>query len=81
VSARTRGGKTDLEVLVHREIAILGAYLPAMVPLCVLGATLTWIVDRMLAAVGLYRVVWHPALFRASLLVIVCCAFGLAVYR
>lgn len=65
----------------YREVAIFGAYLPAMVPLFILGATVTWIVDRILAAVGLYRVVWHPALFRGSLLAIVCCAFGLAVYR
>ncbi|MEX3957849.1 DUF1656 domain-containing protein [Trinickia sp. EG282A] len=64
-----------------RDIALLGAYIPAMVPLSIAGAALTWAIDRLLGALGLYRVVWHPALFRASLLVIVCGTLGLAVYR
>jgi protein AaeX len=64
-----------------RDIAILGAYVPAMVPLCIAGAALMWLIDRLLGAIGLYRVVWHPSLFRASLLVLVCSALGLAVYR
>lgn len=64
-----------------REIAVLGAFIPALVPLFIGGAALTWVVDRLLASVGLYRVVWHPALFRASLLACVCGLLGLAVYR
>jgi hypothetical protein len=64
----------------HREIAVLGAYIPALIPLCIGGAALTWIVDRLLAQLGLHRLVWHPALFRASLLVCVCGVLGLAVY-
>ena len=39
------------------------------------------LVDRLLAMSGLYRFVWHPALFRASLLVCICGLLGLAVYR
>jgi hypothetical protein len=65
----------------HREIAILGAYIPALIPLCIGGAALTRLADRVLAQVGLYRWVWHPALFRASLLVCICGVLGLAVYR
>lgn len=64
-----------------REIAVLGAYIPAFVPLCIGGAALTWFVDRVLASTGLYRFVWHPALFRASLLACLCGVLGLAVYR
>lgn len=64
-----------------RDLVIFGAYVPAIVPLCVGGAALTWLLDRLLAAVGLYRLVWHPSLLRASLLVAVCGALGLAVYR
>jgi hypothetical protein len=64
-----------------REIAVLDAYLPAIVLLFVAGAALTWVLDRLLALTGLYRVVWHPSLFRASLLVCVCGGLGLAVYR
>jgi len=64
-----------------RDLALLGAYVPAIVPLCIVGALATWVLDRALAATGLYRFVWHPSLFRASLLVCVCGLLGLAVYR
>jgi hypothetical protein len=64
-----------------REIAVLDAYMPAIVLVFVLGAALTWLVDRVLGYTGLYRVVWHPSLFRASLLVCICGVLGLAVYR
>ena len=36
---------------------------------------------RVLALTGLYRVVWHPSLFRACLLVCTCGLLGLSVYR
>jgi protein AaeX len=65
----------------YREVAVLGAYLPALVPLCIGGAALTWLVDRLLGRLGLYRFVWHPALFRASLLACICGALGLWIYR
>jgi hypothetical protein len=64
-----------------RDIAILDAYMPAIVLLFIAGAALTWVLDRVIAYTGLYRVVWHPPLFRASLLVCVCGLLGLAVYR
>ena len=64
-----------------RDIAVLDAYVPAMVLLFIVGAALTWVLDRVLAYTGIYRVVWHPSLFRASLLVCVCGVLGLAVYR
>jgi protein AaeX len=64
-----------------REIAIFDAYVPTIILLCLIGAALTWALDRVLAWTGLYRVVWHPSLFRASLLVCICGVLGLAVYR
>ncbi|GGD53649.1 MULTISPECIES: DUF1656 domain-containing protein [Caballeronia] len=64
-----------------RDTAILEAYVPTLLVLFVAGALITWVIDRALAMTGLYRVVWHPALFRASLLVCICGALGLAVYR
>jgi len=64
-----------------REIAVLDAYVPTILLLCVIGAALTWVLDRFLAWTGLYRVVWHPSLFRASLLVCICGVLGLAAYR
>lgn len=64
-----------------RDVAFLDAYIPAIVLLFILGAAITWVLDSALARTGLYRIVWHPSLFRVSLLVVVCCAIGLAVYR
>jgi len=64
-----------------RDTAILEAYVPTLLVLFVAGALITWVIDRAVAMTGLYRVVWHPALFRASLLVCICGALGLAVYR
>lgn len=64
-----------------REIAVFDAYVPAVVLLFIAGAMLTWVLDRLVALTGVYRYVWHPSLFRASLLVCVCGLLGLAVYR
>ncbi|WP_175940051.1 DUF1656 domain-containing protein [Caballeronia sp. BCC1704] len=64
-----------------RDTAILEAYVPTLLLLFVAGALITWVIDRALALTGIYRVAWHPALFRASLLVCICGALGLAVYR
>ncbi|HXZ06823.1 MAG TPA: DUF1656 domain-containing protein [Paraburkholderia sp.] len=67
--------------MMPREIAVLDAYMPTIVLLFIAGAFVTWVLDRVVAWTGLYRIVWHPSLFRASLLVCVCGALGLAVYR
>lgn len=64
-----------------RDLAIFGAYVPAIVVLGIIGAAIAWAADRLVAATGFYRFVWHPSLFRASLLVSICGALGLAVYR
>ena len=64
-----------------RDVAFLDAYIPAIVLLFILGSAITWVLDSVLARIGLYRIVWHPSLFRASLLVSVCGLLGLAVYR
>ena len=64
-----------------RDIAVFDAYVPTIVLLFIAGAVLTWVLDRVIAYTGVYRVVWHPSLFRASLLVCVCGVLGLDVYR
>jgi protein-S-isoprenylcysteine O-methyltransferase Ste14 len=64
-----------------RDLAIPDAYVPTILLLFVIGAMLAWIADRVLARTGLYRLVWHPSLFRASLLVCICTALGLYVYQ
>jgi hypothetical protein len=69
------------EFTMPREVAVLDAYVPAIVLLFIAGAAIMWLLDGILAYTGLYRVVWHPSLFRASLLVCICGMLGLAVYR
>lgn len=64
-----------------RDVAFLDAYIPAVFLLFILGSAITWVLDSVLARTGMYHIVWHPSLFRVSLLVIVCCALDLAVYR
>jgi hypothetical protein len=64
-----------------RDLAVPDAYIPTILLLFVSGALISWIFDRVLAAIGLYRFVWHPSLFRASMLVCICGTLGLAVYR
>jgi hypothetical protein len=63
------------------DIAILNVYVPTLVLLFVAGLAISWMCDRVIAYTGLYRMVWHPSLFRASLLACVCGVLGLAVYR
>lgn len=67
--------------MMPREIAMLDAYVPTIVLMFVVGGLVTWVVDRILAYLGLYRFVWHPSLFRASLLVCICGGLSLVVYH
>jgi hypothetical protein len=64
-----------------RDLAVPDAYVPTILLMFVIGGLLAWTVDRVLARTGLYRYVWHPCLFRASLLVCICAALGLYVYQ
>jgi hypothetical protein len=64
-----------------RELAVPDAYVPMILLLFAIGALVSWVFDRVLAAIGLYRFVWHPSLFRASMLVCICGVLCLVVYR
>jgi hypothetical protein len=56
-----------------RETAFFSILVPALLPLFLGCIVLFLLVDKVLTRLGLYRQVWHPALFRASLFV---CIFG-----
>ncbi|PNW89264.1 DUF1656 domain-containing protein [Burkholderia pseudomallei] len=58
--------------MMPRDLAILDAYVPTVVLMFVIGAFATWLIDRLLAYTRLYRVLWHPSLFRHSLLACSC---------
>lgn len=66
--------------LLPREMAVLGVYMPSLTLLliaCLIGG---WALDRLLAWLGLYLHVWHPTLFRVSLLITLYGALALHFY-
>ncbi len=63
-----------------REIILFGAQLPVLVPLFLGAGFGMLLLDRLFAIVGLYGLVWHPALFRVALFVCLFALMGLAIY-
>ncbi|PCE32366.1 DUF1656 domain-containing protein [Burkholderia ubonensis] len=59
------------------EMSFVSLLFPGLLPAFVGCGVAFWIADRWIARAGLYRRVWHPALFRVSLFVCVFCAIGL----
>ena len=53
-----------------REVAVDGLLMPALVPIFFASALLFVAVDLLAGRLGLYRLVWHPGLFRAAAFVI-----------
>jgi hypothetical protein len=56
-----------------REIAIGDALVPGLLVWFVASLLLLLLIDMVIGRFGLYRYVWHPALFRLALIV---CIFG-----
>jgi protein AaeX len=53
-----------------REMSIGGVLMSPLLPLFIATIVIFWLVDKLLQRVGWYRWVWHPALVRLSLFVI-----------
>ena len=51
------------------EIDLFGVLVPSLVLWSVIAHLLARIISRLIARVGLYRRIWHPALFDFSLFV------------
>lgn len=64
-----------------REISFFDAYIPTLLLAVVIAGALTLAADLILARIGLYKLVWHPALFRVSLFTCIAALLGLMVYR
>jgi hypothetical protein len=58
------------------ELSFYGLYLPWLMPLALAALALSWGLRRLLSAAGLYRHIWHPALFDMALYVLL--LYGLA---
>jgi hypothetical protein len=56
-----------------REIALGDALVPGLLLLFVVSLALLWLIDWLAGRFGLYRMVWHPPVFRLALFV---CVFG-----
>ncbi len=57
------------------EVAIYGILVPGLLPVLLGCLLLMVLLDLVVGRFGLYRHVWHPALFRLALFV---CLFGVA---
>jgi hypothetical protein len=51
-------------------MSLYGIYLPWLLVLAILTLGVSWLVRRLLALTGVYRLVWHPALFDLALYVV-----------
>ena len=52
------------------EASFYGLYVPWLMLLCGVALGAQWGVHRLLGALGVYRWVWHPALFDTALYVL-----------
>lgn len=63
-----------------RELELFGIAFPSLIPLLLLAGGLSWLLDSALARTGFFQFVWHPALFRISLTILMFCGFGLLLF-
>jgi len=63
-----------------REFEMFGIILPSLIPLLLLAGAISWCFDSLLARTGFFQFVWHPALFRISMTVLLFCGFGLQLF-
>ncbi|AKQ55425.1 DUF1656 domain-containing protein [Bordetella hinzii] len=52
------------------EFNFYGIYFPWLLVLALPALLLSWVLRRVLARAGFYRLVWHPALFDLALAVV-----------
>jgi hypothetical protein len=53
------------------EVYLFGLYVPTLLLLVLPALAISYVLRRALARAGLYRFIWHPALFDFSLFVLV----------
>jgi hypothetical protein len=55
----------------YAEFDVLGVYVAPIAPMLIVAWLLLWGLRRLAAVFGLFRYVWHPALFVFAIYVIV----------
>ncbi|MEQ2071392.1 DUF1656 domain-containing protein [Burkholderia cenocepacia] len=68
------------QLMTSREISVFGVYFPAVMLTFIAGALISLVANRLLSRTRFCEHVWHPSLFRASLMLCICCALGLTIY-
>jgi protein AaeX len=63
-----------------REIAVGGILFPGLLVWFVLSLAFLLVFDWLVGRFGLYRYVWHPALFRLAVFVCIFGSVGLLLY-
>jgi hypothetical protein len=53
------------------EVSLYGLYVPPLLLLALLALVVSRVLNLVMARLGVYRFVWHPALFDFALFVIV----------
>jgi hypothetical protein len=64
-----------------REIDILGVYVPSLLIALLATMPVYWLLDVLLAKLGVYRWVWHIDLFRLGVFVVMFTVWGNYLYR
>lgn len=65
----------------QRELEFAGVLFPALLPIFIGTGLVFWLLDALLALAGIYRYVWHPALFRVCVFAILFSLLSLPVYQ
>jgi protein AaeX len=63
------------------EIDILGFFAPILLLVFVGCIGVFVVLDLLLARIGIYRLAWHPGLFRLALFVVLFCGVALVVQK
>jgi hypothetical protein len=62
------------------EASFHGLYIPWLMLLCGVALAAQWVLRRVLGALGVYRWVWHPALFDTALYIVLLYAISRAAF-
>jgi protein AaeX len=63
------------------EIELFGFFAPVLLLVLIACVVAFIALDLVLARVGVYRLAWHPGLFRVALFVALFCGVALLVHR
>ena len=63
-----------------RELSLFSVLVPSLLVVVALTTALFVLLDLALSRAGMYRHVWHPALFRAALYASLCSGAVLALH-